>query len=717
MNNKRAFLPITVWLACFVCFFAPPAFSGAVSSYPSVDAPVSQQPASQQPASQENPKDPSLTVFDLPVVQLTHRHQSTSLLFPPESSSSQYFSRPLIDNGVLQSIRLDPDFNRSLLSTTHMLLTDDISFSASIPRTNLTQDVAEEFLRTLDPSYVFFSKKDIDVLTADKSLIEKTMSGENLNWIDKAYALYQKNIDAKINLLEKNTSTVASSFSFPTFWEDSEKMFASFSENQVLALMGMQGLSRFQATKAWKTNFTKIATQAKNMDKTTLVQLFLRSYATACDPHSLYLSPAQKNQFQRQINKTFEGMGFSWGKKEDGRVLVVSVTPASPAEASGLLPNDEVVSVKTPQGDILLGEKTQQEIIKIFENANPLINLNVKRDGKTINVSISSARIALTSSLAQAHHFLIHGKRVLLIDIPSFYYDPQDPTRRGGSVTLDVRGIIERAKKNTTPPDLIALDFRGNAGGVLIEATSLLGLFLHEGVSTQVRAASTPPQALEIKPDVVWEGPLVALVDSGSASASEITVSSLQDYKRALVVGQQTYGKGSAQTLFDFDALANLPVSLFGQVNLTTMVFHRPNGQAVQLHGVFPDLEILPPSPTKGERSFRHILENTLKAPDLTKDIPDPSWINNIPQGRSYLTQSLSQKIWYPLWVEKLKPSTMIVSLNEKERTQQIQKLTQQQQFFKQSLELEEKQFSAYGADVLLQYGLKASLEVFFPSP
>src|SRR5690606_24447321 len=153
------------------------------------------------------------------------------------------------------------------------------------------------------------------------------------------------------------------------------------------------------------------------------------------------------------------------------------------------------------------------------------------------------------------------------------------------------------------------------------------------------------------------------------------------------------YGKGSAQTLFDFDALAQLPVSLFGQVNLTTMMFHRPNGQAVQLHGVSPDLVVVPPSPTQGERSFRHILQNNLTAPNLTKDLPNPQWMANLPKAKLYLRKSLSQRSWYPLLVESLKPYPIALSLKEKERARQIRKITQEQQLFKQGLEQEKQAF------------------------
>lgn len=194
-------------------------------------------------------------------------------------------------------------------------------------------------------------------------------------------------------------------------------------------------------------------------------------------------------------------------------------------------------------------------------------------------VSLAREVIPLEDNKAEAKNIMFNGTRFLVLEIPSFYRDEENPDRIGGSLSFDVSNLI----KQNNGFDVLLLDLRNNGGGSLSEAIAMVSLFVDGGVAVQVKMPNGTVNPINVKENAkIWDGPMVTLVNRRSASASEILAAALQDYERSLIVGETTYGKGSAQTLFDLDGWAKMPVSVYGQVNLTTMMFFRPSGQTTQ---------------------------------------------------------------------------------------------------------------------------------------
>ncbi len=322
---------------------------------------------------------------------------------------------------------------------------------------------------------------------------------------------------------------------------------------------------------------------------------YFNSITNVYDPHSGYFPPKAKSDFDIEFTGRLEGIGASLQEK-DGQIKVMEIVPGSPSYLQGdLKPGDAIQKVAQGANEpvIIEGMRLDDAIQLIRGKKGTEVRLTVKKpDGSTKVIPIIRDVIVFEETYAQSA-MIDAEKKIGYIKLPGFYADFEG--NGGPSSADDVKREVEKLK--AAGMQGLVLDLRNNGGGSLQDAVEMAGLFIPKGPIVQVKAANGRSIVLDDRdPAVQYDGPLVILVNANSASASEILAAAMQDYKRAVIVGSSTYGKGTVQQFFELDAA--LPAQFdaykpFGALKLTTQKFYRVNGGTTQLRGVTPDV-ILP---------------------------------------------------------------------------------------------------------------------------
>lgn len=322
---------------------------------------------------------------------------------------------------------------------------------------------------------------------------------------------------------------------------------------------------------------------------------YINAIANVYDPHTSYFPPKAKSNFDIEFTGRLEGIGASLQEK-DGQIKVLEIVPGSPSYIQGdLKPGDAIQKVAQGNKEPVLieGMRIDDAIQLIRGKKGTEVRLTVKKpDGSTKVVPIVRDVIIFEETYAQSA-IIDDKQKVGYIKLPGFYADFEG--KGGPSSGADVKKAVERLK--AAGMEGLILDLRNNGGGSLADAVEMAGLFIENGPIVQVKTAAGRAVVLDDRDSQVqFGGPLVILVNANSASASEILAAAMQDYKRAVIMGSPTYGKGTVQQFFDLDEI--LPAQFnaykpFGDLKLTTQKFYRINGGTTQLRGVVPDV-VLP---------------------------------------------------------------------------------------------------------------------------
>lgn len=327
-----------------------------------------------------------------------------------------------------------------------------------------------------------------------------------------------------------------------------------------------------------------------------VLSLVLAAGTSAIDPHTEYMSPSRSESFDIQMRLSLEGIGALLQADEE-YVRVASLIPGGPAEKGGQLhPADRIMAVGNNDGSELtsvVGMRLDDVVNRIRGPKGSTVRLQIiparaVDTTQTRIVSIPRDKVNLEDQAAHSKVIDVnrngHQEKIGVITVPAFYIDfaaMQAGDTNYRSTTRDVRALVEELK--TKQVDGIVLDLRNNGGGALQEANSMVGLFIDRGPTVQVRdARGRITLFADDKPGMVYTGPLAVLVDRMSASASEIFAGAIQDYGRGLILGGQTFGKGTVQTLVDIDN--------GGELRMTTAKFYRISGESTQERGVTPDI-------------------------------------------------------------------------------------------------------------------------------
>ena len=345
--------------------------------------------------------------------------------------------------------------------------------------------------------------------------------------------------------------------------------------------------------------YEKRQKQILKMDRTRRLEVYLNAITNVFDPHTGYFSPREKENFDIQMSGKLEGIGARL--QSDGeKTTVTEIVPGGPAWKEGTLqPKDVILKVAQGPTDAesvdVMGWEIDDVVSKIRGPKGSKVTLSVRKaDGMEKTITITRDVVIMEEGFAKSL-MLNSGDpqdKVGYIYLPKFYADftPQGVT----SCAADVAKEVEKLKKEGAKG--IILDLRNNGGGSLRDVVQMSGLFIENGPIVQVKSRTKTPEIMsDNDPRVQWGGPLVVMVNSFSASASEILAAAMQDYGRAVIVGSSgTYGKGTVQRFVDLDnATGDDSVKPLGEMKLTIQKFYRITGKTTQLDGVTPDI-VLP---------------------------------------------------------------------------------------------------------------------------
>ncbi|MES9871065.1 MAG: carboxy terminal-processing peptidase, partial [Sedimenticola sp.] len=394
-------------------------------------------------------------------------------------------------------------------------------------------------------------------------------------------------------------------------------------KNDVLSLkLGKKPIDKIRET--LRKRYGDMRRRTHQLASQDVFQSFMNAYTRSLEPHTAYMSPRVSENFDINMRLSLEGIGAVL-RSEDEYTIVVRTVAGGPAELSGKVHSgDKITGVaqgESGEMEDVLGWRLQDVVDKIRGPKGSVVRLRILpesegEEGQAMEISLVRNKVKLEDMAAKSK--VIEGLdgmgpvRIGVIDLPAFYRDfsgSSNGDKDFRSTTRDVRELLKELTAKGV--DGVILDLRENGGGSLVEATELTGLFIPSGPVVQVKNADGD---LEVErdpdPELVYGGPLAVLVDRNSASASEIFAGAIQDYRRGIVIGEPTFGKGTVQTLVDLGRFVRRGGEKLGRLRLTMAQFFRVNGGSTQFKGVVPDI-VFPSAATADEHGERG-LENAL---------------------------------------------------------------------------------------------------------
>jgi carboxyl-terminal processing protease len=502
----------------------------------------------------------------------------------------------------------------------------------------LNDEVSRKFLKTylelLDFSHLFFTQQDVDKLSGKyaTSLDDDVLLG-NLKPAYEIYDLYQKRVDERVAKIKamlkepvdfKNDGTIELSRQkapWPKDEADSDAVWRGRIASELL----QEHLSEHPiepGPQLVSRRYDRLARSVHEQDREEQVKLFLDALSQAYDPHSEYLSKADLKNFSINMGLSLVGIGAML-RTEDGYAKIESLVPGGPAQTDGRLKVGDRISA-VAQGSSDFNDVRDMRLDKVVEQIRGkkgtkvrllVIPADAPDPSKRKTIELVRDEIKLKDQEARADIIIKkdeNGEPVKLgwITLPSFYADMDKHQK---STTKDVLLLLKRLKKENIAG--LVVDLRRNGGGSLEEAIALTGLFLKSGPIVQTKGSNgNIVVSSDPDPGIAYAGPLVVLTSRQSASASEIFAAALQDYGRALIVGDKnTFGKGTVQTILEIGRFTSLLGSRSqedGALKLTIQKFYRVAGGSTQLHGVASDIVLpsLSDLPEYGEGALKNCL-------------------------------------------------------------------------------------------------------------
>jgi carboxyl-terminal processing protease len=475
--------------------------------------------------------------------------------------------------------------------------------------------VLDRFIEQLDGSRSYFLASDIAEFERFKYQLDDAVVAGQLEPVFAIFNRFQmrnrERVAHALDLLKTEPDfTVEESFEFDRTKAPWAKTNTELNEiwrqrvkNDAVSLM-LTDKPWTETRDILQKRYERVLKRTEQVTSDDIFEVFMNSFAHVFDPHSSYFSPRNSEEYRIQMSLSYEGIGASLQLVDD-YVTVLNILPGGPAAVNGTLnANDRIIAVgEGKKGKLVdvIGWRLDDVVQIIRGKVGTTVRLQVLPSGAAPGspekqIELVRNKVTLEAQAAQKEVRKIkRGDDELVvgvINVPSFYQDFEAKSsgeKDYRSTTRDVRKLIEELKKEGAGS--IVMDLRGNGGGHLTEATALSGLFIPQGPIVQLRETGGRVEVLDDpEPNVAWDGPLVVLVDRFSASASEIFAAAIQDYGRGIVVGQQTYGKGSVQNLYPLDRYALGPDPGFGQLTVTIGKYYRVTGESTQHRGVQPDI-------------------------------------------------------------------------------------------------------------------------------
>ncbi|HZW59127.1 MAG TPA: carboxy terminal-processing peptidase [Woeseiaceae bacterium] len=487
----------------------------------------------------------------------------------------------------------------------------------------LSAMVLDRYIEALDGNRVYFLDSDIAAFEKYRNEIDDMVRSESLQPMFDLFEVYRTRARERLNyalqLLEVEPDfSVEEEYTF-----DREKAPWAKSVTELDELWRKRvkndALSLTLADQEWpdvqeKLNkrYSQFLKRLNQVNSDDVFETFMNSFAHTLDPHSNYLSPRNSEEYRIQMSLSYFGIGASL-QTEDDYVMVINIIPGGPAAIDGKLkPKDKITAVAQGEdGEMVdvIGWRLDDVVQLIRGPADTVVQLQIVPAGappgtseKVITLTRNQVKLEEQAAKSKIVTVPREGREwsVGVIEVPSFYRDYRalsNGDKDYTSTTKDVKRLIGELEEQGI--DGIIIDLRNNGGGHLTEATALSGLFIDNGPVVQLRNSNGRISRLDDPdpvPRVAYNGPLAVLVNRYSASASEIFAAAIQDYARGVIIGQQTFGKGTVQNLYSLDQYVRQSEDEgLGQLTLTIGKYYRVTGESTQHRGVSPDIAL--PSP------------------------------------------------------------------------------------------------------------------------
>ena len=505
---------------------------------------------------------------------------------------------------------------------------------------DLSAQIFTQYLDALDPSRAYLLQTDIDYFNRYRTTLDDHLRRDDAGPAFEIFNIYRKrvaertaaaqrllhqgfdfSVDEQLQIDRSESDWAASEQTLDEYWRKRVK-------NDWLRLR-LTDKPDDEIRQTLSDRYNDLHKRIAELDSQDVFQLYMNSYLSSVEPHTSYMSPRTSENFEIAMSLSFEGIGALLGT-EGEYTIIREIIPGGPADMDNRLqPGDRIVGVsqgKDGDSQDVIGWRIDDVVDLIRGPKDSVVMLNVLPadsglQGPAVDIALTRNEIQLEEQAAKSEILEVpdidaDGElthlRIGVIDLPTFYldfeaYSQNRPDYR--SSTRDVRKLVNQLKRENI--DGLVIDLRDNGGGSLAEANTLTGLFIDKGPVVQVKDNRDRVSVHEDRePGVVWSGPMAVLVNRYSASASEIFAAALQDYGRALIVGEPTYGKGTVQNLLDLDSMTGASERVYGQLKLTMHQFFRINGGSTQNRGVIPDIAF--PSPGEADEFGESALDNAL---------------------------------------------------------------------------------------------------------
>ena len=486
-----------------------------------------------------------------------------------------------------------------------------------------SENVYMSYLENIDGQHRFFLKSDIRAFNAYRYRIDDEIKNTQVEFFNLSFGKLMErmsqvegfykslletpfdfSIKDEINLDFKKASYAINLTELRSIWRKRLKLnalerFTSKKNEEVQKLekdvnyvMKTDSELEEKARDIILENMDAFFERYNDLNRKDWFSIYINSIVLQFDPHTSYLAPSDKDRFDASMSGEFEGIGARLQKRNQ-EVKIVEVISGGPVWRDELLEiGDIILKVAQPNKEAvdISGMRLDDSIKLIKGPKGTQVILTIKRvDGAIEDVKVTRDVVVLEETYARSSLIKDDKESFGLIELPKFYINFQDYNQRNAAT--DVKKELEQLKQENVKG--IILDLRNNGGGSLKTVVDMAGYFIKEGPIVQVKSTGGKKEVLkDIDPSIVWDGPLVILVNEFSASASEIIAAALQDYKRAIILGsKQTFGKGTVQNVFDLNRMITGGThGDLGALKVTTDKFYRINGRSTQLEGVKSDV-------------------------------------------------------------------------------------------------------------------------------
>ncbi|WP_025741354.1 carboxy terminal-processing peptidase [Aquimarina pacifica] len=519
----------------------------------------------------------------------------------------------------------DPDKDKLLIDLISYVLGKG-HYDAKSINNDFSKEVFVDYIDALDPLKRYFYQSDIEEFEEFKELIDDEIRNKEIKFFNLTYERLQHRM-MQARRLHKEILEVPFDFEKDESIDtDYEKLPYVENESQMrdrwrLQLKFNALSSYYDKVEAQIDSLTKnsnykrktsivLESEAREITKTSLKEYFefaddlerkdwfsiyINSIVEEFDPHTYYFAPQDKDRFDIAMSGKLEGIGARLQKKNDN-VKVIEIISGGPAWRGNRVEVGDLIMKVKQEDEVepvsIVGMRLDDAVSLIKGPKGTKVTLTIKKvDGTTDVIEIVRDVVELEETYAKSSIVKKNDKTFGIVNLPKFYFNMQDYNQRNAA--KDVKQEIIRLKEQNM--DGLVVDLRDNGGGSLQTVVDIAGLFIEKGPIVQVRTKGESPEVLSDKDrNILWDGPLVILVNELSASASEILAAAMQDYKRAIIIGStQTYGKGTVQNVMDLNRwMRSNDFGDLGALKLTTQKFYRVNGGSTQLEGVKSDVVV-----------------------------------------------------------------------------------------------------------------------------